>query len=127
MLGYRSHSSAMADFADSRSRAHVCLHIHLSRVTSNSYPHIYRGHSAISGDDVILISNLFDGMAMYTPSQPVPLQTFQHPMDATRNFPLAVAFLQSDQAVVSGAQQGDVIIWDRVTGKHMQTLVHDGK
>jgi hypothetical protein len=73
------------------------------------------------------LSNLQSGVDLYEVGQSTPVQTFRERFDAARNFTLDVAFLADGAYIVSGAHRGCVNIWNSQTGKHWQTLEHDGE
>lgn len=85
------------------------------------------GFSALSPDQrFLLISNLTGGADLYRLGQSTVTQSYPQVPDEARNFPLAVAFMHNGEAVICGANHGDVSIRQTWSGEHQQTLEHGG-
>lgn len=66
-------------------------------------------------------------MDLYQFGKSIPVRSYEHTPDASRNFPLAVAFLPDGSSVTSGAPRGEVKLWDLISQEHMQSLEHHGR
>jgi WD40 repeat protein len=105
----------------------ICLHL------QSSNPADHRNHSggsALSPDESLLaVHNLEDGLDLYRLRKKKGLfnpNTFKLDDHSDENYPVSVAFLHEGQGVVSGAQKGNVCVWETASGDRFQVLGHEG-
>ncbi|KAG1842000.1 WD40-repeat-containing domain protein, partial [Suillus tomentosus] len=85
------------------------------------------GHAALSPDESsVLLSNLSDGLDLYTVGQNHPQQSYKFSHSGKANVPVQVAFIEHGQAVLSGSPDGNVHVWDLASAESRQVLEHDG-
>ncbi|KAH7908066.1 WD40-repeat-containing domain protein [Hygrophoropsis aurantiaca] len=85
------------------------------------------GGSSINLDKSLLIAHTFhSGLYMYLLGQTAPTRVLPYNGNQENRHTLAVAFVHSGAAVVSGADDGDVCIWRTQDGSLFQVLSHGG-
>lgn len=90
---------------------------------------ILSGSSALSPDgSLLVVHNLEDGLDLYRLkkrgiSSPTTFKLDDH---GDKNYPVSVAFLHDGQGVISGAQAGNVCVWETTSGDQFQVLGHEG-
>jgi len=90
-----------------------------------SHYSLHVGSSSLSPDfRHILVYNLCDGLDLYKLRSKNMQQSYRFTADADVNYPLKVAFTNNGQSVVCGAQDGQVRVWNRITGMQEQILAH---
>lgn len=73
----------------------------------------------------LLVSNLSNGMNLYSLSTRNLQNTYQYNVNPRTNFPLSLAFLKRGRYVTCGTHTGTVEIWNTETGEIFQSLDHD--
>ena len=85
----------------------------------------FRSHVAISDDGhTLIISNLVDGVNMYSIPPREPLCSFHHPIN--QNVPLFVSAMPSSSLFVVGSDNGCPCLYDQHT-RHLSDILHHGK
>ncbi|KIK12932.1 hypothetical protein PISMIDRAFT_119949 [Pisolithus microcarpus 441] len=86
------------------------------------------GHATLSSDKkCIALTNLGDGVDIYSLGQSHPDMHLKHPpLSEEKNIPVQVSWLQDGAAVVSGSSDRDVHIWEIPSGEPIQLLEHEG-
>ncbi|KAG2744846.1 WD40 repeat-like protein, partial [Suillus brevipes Sb2] len=109
----------------------VCWHIENESSVqrwriSPIHGHQLIGHAALSPDESsVLLSNLSDGLDLYTVGRNHPRQSYKFPYSGKANVPVQVAFIESGQAVLSGSPDGNVHVWDVASAESRQVLEHE--
>lgn len=75
----------------------------------------------------LLVSNLSNGMNLYSLKTLEVSKSYQYTVNPRTNFPLSVAYLRGGKLVTCGTHTGTVQIWDKETGEIHQTLDHSSK
>lgn len=83
-------------------------------------------------EDVLAVTNLVNGVDLYSASHGLLLCSLPMELDPARNRPIAVTFMKAGRALTFGAHHGDVPVWEAAWGKGSkstltQVLNHDGK
>lgn len=55
------------------------------------------------------------------------VQVYQVRVDPEVNYPVKVGFASDGRSVVNGSPDGQIRIWDKITGKPQQILLYSGR
>ncbi|KAG1842720.1 WD40-repeat-containing domain protein [Suillus tomentosus] len=107
---------------DNRVRARALTFKNCGRELVATYlNHGVVGHAALSPDEsLVLLSNLSDGLDLYTVGQNHPRQSYKFLHSEKANVPVQVAFIEFGQAVLSGSLDGNVHVWDLASAESRQ-------
>jgi WD40 repeat protein len=75
---------------------------------------------------MVLLHNLCYGLEIISLKSQKRQKVFKHGGRPLHIYPLAVAFLHDDTAVISGTNSGEICIWDIKSGDYFQILSHKG-
>ncbi|KAI0822493.1 hypothetical protein BC628DRAFT_1327261 [Trametes gibbosa] len=84
-----------------------------------------RGRSSASSENMLAVSNLYDGFDIYNLSTQSHVRTFQVTLSV--NLPLPVLLASDGSECVFGSSSGEVRIVDPTSAQELQILNHDGE
>ena len=105
---------------------HMYVLLHLTAFPAHlMFP--FSGSSSVSGDFRHILTHNFNGMDLYKLTTLQRVQVYQVRVDPEVNYPVKVGFASDGRSVVNGSPDGQIRIWDKITGKPQQILLYSGR
>ena len=84
----------------------MCVHRSYRKLNDS---HVFSGYASVGSDKHLFVTNLFDGVDVYSLPPRVPVEHYTHPI--LQNRPLQVSPISGSMFVI-GSEDGHIVIWN---------------